>query len=112
MRVLKRQAEAARTRAKDIDIVKLGLPQKTTTEKKKGTGGREILLQGFHWDSTRVKDATNSWYAHIHSLLPKIKEYGFNTVWLPPPTDSVSAEGYMPRDLYTLDSKYGTEVEL
>ena len=112
MRVLKRQAEAARTRAKDIDIVKLGLPQKTTTEKKKGTGGREILLQGFHWDSTRVKDATNSWYAHIHSLLPKIKEYGFNTVWLPPPTDSVSAEGYMPRDLYTLDSKYGTEEEL
>lgn len=112
MRMLKRQAEAARTRAKDIDIVKLGLQQKATTEKKKGTGGREILLQGFHWDSTRVKGATESWYARIHSLLPKIKEYGFNTVWLPPPTDSVSDEGYMPRDLYTLDSKYGTEIEL
>ena len=112
MRMLKRQAEAARTRAKDIDIVKLGLQQKATTEKKKGTGGREILLQGFHWDSTRVKGATESWYARIHSLLPKIKEYGFNTVWLPPPTESVSHEGYMPRDLYTLDSKYGTEIEL
>ena len=37
---------------------------------------------------------------------------GFTTVWLPPPTDSVSAEGYMPRDLYDLNSKYGSVEEL
>jgi glycosidase len=33
-------------------------------------------------------------------------------VWLPPPTDSVSDEGYMPRDLYNLNSKYGSFDEL
>jgi hypothetical protein len=33
-------------------------------------------------------------------------------VWLPPPTDSVSDEGYMPRDLYNLNSKYGSFEEL
>ena len=110
MRILKRQAEAARSLAKEIDIEKLQQPK--STEIKKAMGGREILLQGFHWDSSRIKGATESWYTHVLSLLPKIKEYGFNTVWLPPPTDSVSYEGYMPRDLYTLDSKYGTEKEL
>lgn len=32
---------------------------------------------------------------------------------LPPPTDSVSPEGYLPRDLYDLDnSKYGNLSEL
>jgi len=33
-------------------------------------------------------------------------------IWMPPPTDSVSPEGYMPRDLYLLDSKYGTQQAL
>lgn len=37
---------------------------------------------------------------------------GFTVIWLPPPTDSVSAEGYMPRDLYDLNSKYGSVEEL
>lgn len=37
---------------------------------------------------------------------------GFTVIWLPPPTDSVSAEGYMPRDLYDLNSKYGSLDEL
>ena len=37
---------------------------------------------------------------------------GFSVVWMPPPTDSVSAQGYMPGDLYCLDSKYGSEAQL
>lgn len=41
-----------------------------------------------------------------------IAELGVTAVWLPPPTDSVSAEGYMPRDLYCLDSKYGSATQL
>jgi hypothetical protein len=36
----------------------------------------------------------------------------FTQVWMPPPTDSVSDEGYMPRDLYNLNSKYGSAEEL
>ena len=31
---------------------------------------------------------------------------------LPPPSDSVSPQGYLPRDLYQLDSQYGSEAEL
>jgi alpha-amylase len=37
---------------------------------------------------------------------------GYTAIWLPPPSDSVSPQGYLPRDLYVLDSCYGTEKEL
>jgi len=37
---------------------------------------------------------------------------GFTAIWLPPPSDSVSPQGYLPRDLYHLDCNYGTEAEL
>eukprot|EP00891_Asterochloris_glomerata_P008154 jgi/Astpho2/8154/e_gw1.00120.89.1_t len=37
---------------------------------------------------------------------------GVTTIWLPPPTDSVSQQGYMPTDLYNLNSRYGSEDEL
>lgn len=33
-------------------------------------------------------------------------------IWLPPPTESVSPQGYLPKDLYNLNSQYGTEKEL
>ena len=33
-------------------------------------------------------------------------------MWLPPPSDSVSQQGYLPRDLYNLNSCYGSEGDL
>ena len=69
--------------------------------------GREIILQGFNWESHRDK-----WYARLEAQLDEIAEAGFTAVWLPPPSDSVSAQGYLPRDLYKLDSSYGSEAEL
>lgn len=41
-----------------------------------------------------------------------IAEAGFTSVWMPPPSDAVSDQGYLPRDLYNLDSKYGSQAEL
>ncbi|KAK3237429.1 alpha-amylase [Cymbomonas tetramitiformis] len=73
-----------------------------------GTGtGREILLQGFNWESNK-----DDYYTDISSKAAQIKELGFTQVWLPPPTNSVSDEGYMPRDLYDLNSKYGNFDDL
>ena len=37
---------------------------------------------------------------------------GFTCVWLPPFTESVSPQGYMPLDLYNLNSRYGSEEDL
>ncbi|KAL8137896.1 hypothetical protein V2J09_003897 [Rumex salicifolius] len=74
-----------------------------------GTGtGYEILCQGFNWESHK----SGKWYLELQAKMKDLASLGFTIIWLPPPTDSVSPEGYMPRDLYNLDSRYGTTDEL
>lgn len=69
--------------------------------------GYEILLQGFNWDSHH-----QDWYKVVANQAREISNLGFTSIWLPPPSDSVSPQGYLPRDLYSLDSRYGSEAEL
>ena len=71
-----------------------------------GTGA-EVLLQGFNWDSWKT-----DWYETVIRQAPEIAAMGFTTIWLPPPTNSVSRQGYMPGDLYNLNSSYGSEQQL
>jgi len=74
-----------------------------------GTGsGFEILCQGFNWESHK----SGRWYMELKEKTAEMSSLGFTVVWLPPPTDSVSPEGYMPRDLYNLNSRYGSTDEL
>ena len=68
-----------------------------------GTGsGFEILCQGFNWESNK----SGRWYMELNEKVSELSSLGFTVVWLPPPTESVSPEGYMPRDLYNLNSRY------
>lgn len=77
----------------------------TPVKVSSGTGsGFEILCQGFNWESHK----SGKWYMELHEKASKLSELGFTVIWLPPPTDSVSPEGYMPRDLYNLNSRYST----
>jgi len=69
--------------------------------------GREILLQGFHWESHNL-----NWYDIIREKVPEIKSAGFSGVWFPPPSDSIAPQGYLPRDLYNLNTKYGSMEQL
>jgi alpha-amylase len=64
-------------------------------------------VQGFNWESCKEE-----WYKVLASQAGTIAASGFTSVWFPPPSDSVSPQGYLPRDLYLLDSGYGTESEL
>ncbi|KAH0991466.1 hypothetical protein GBA52_002949 [Prunus armeniaca] len=67
-----------------------------------GTGtGFEILCQGFNWESHK----SGRWYMELQSKAAELSSLGFTVIWLPPPTDSVSPEGYMPKDLYNLNSR-------
>lgn len=70
--------------------------------------GETVLLQAFGWHSSRVGD----WYNIVRNIVPDIKAAGFTHVWLPPPSQSVSREGYLPSDLYNLDTPYGSKSEL
>ncbi|CAG9465866.1 unnamed protein product [Pedinophyceae sp. YPF-701] len=77
---------------------------------KGGCGsGREVVLQAFNWESCNTG---GTWYNTVREKIPEIAALGVTAVWLPPPTESVSPQGYLPRDLYVLDSAYGTEKEL
>lgn len=78
--------------------------------------GRDILLQGFHWHSHRGVSAADgsrrSWYRVIRENAERIKAAGFTWVWMPPPSDSLAPEGYIPRRWHRFDASYGTETEL
>lgn len=69
--------------------------------------GREIMLQGFHWESHNF-----DWYKIVQDRLGDMNTAGFTQVWLPPPADSLAPQGYLPRNLYSLDSAYGSTDSL
>ncbi|KAJ4972658.1 hypothetical protein NE237_005832 [Protea cynaroides] len=74
-----------------------------------GTGsGYEILCQGFNWESHK----SGRWYMELKEKVNEFASLGFTVIWLPPPTESISPEGYMPKDLYNLNSRYGSMEEL
>ncbi|KAE8734497.1 Alpha-amylase 3 [Hibiscus syriacus] len=84
--------------------------QRTLDETKlePGTGtGREIVFQGFNWESWR-----RQWYQELALKAADLSQSGITAVWLPPPTESVAPQGYMPSDLYNLNSKYGSVEDL
>ncbi|TQD72841.1 hypothetical protein C1H46_041623 [Malus baccata] len=88
------------------------------TNLEPGTGtGREIVFQGFNWESWR-----RQWYLDLAPKAADLSKIGVTAVWFPPPTESVAPQefvtnmkwppGYMPSDLYNLNSSYGTVDEL
>ncbi|XP_052116794.1 uncharacterized protein LOC107486262 [Arachis duranensis] len=83
-----------------------GDPEQTKLESATGTG-REIVFQAFNWESWR-----RQWYSELASKSTDLSQAGITAVWLPPPTQSVAPQGYMPSDLYNLNSSYGTVEDL
>ncbi|CAA2966905.1 Alpha-amylase 3, chloroplastic [Olea europaea subsp. europaea] len=81
-------------------------PEETKLEPGTGTG-REIVFQGFNWESWRRK-----WYLELAPKAADLSRCGITAVWFPPPTESVAPQGYMPSDLYNLNSAYGSWEEL
>ena len=69
----------------------------------------DIMLQGFQWTSAST---SATWYNQLSANADEIASAGFNMVWLPPPSQAGSLEGYLPEQLNDLNSKYGTETEL
>ena len=74
----------------------------------------DIMLQGFHWRSSSIRNDAGQpiWYQIIQENAQRIKDSGFTLVWFPPPSDSAADQGYLPRELNKLDSKYGSATEL
>lgn len=70
----------------------------------------DVMLQGFHWTSCQSRNP--SWHAIVAQNANAIRAAGFDLVWFPPPSESVSDLGYLPTRWQTFDTAYGSEVEL
>ena len=64
-------------------------------------------MQAFNWESHH-----QNWFQRVTEQANRFASLGFTVVWLPPFTESVSPQGYMPLDLYNLNSRYGSEKDL
>lgn len=67
-----------------------------------------IMLQSFGWNHAKK----GGWYKTLKTKIPEMQELKITHLWLPPPSQSVSAQGYMPGQLYNLNSLYGNKEEL
>ncbi|CAE7520500.1 AMY1.4 [Symbiodinium microadriaticum] len=70
-----------------------------------------VLLQGFNWESWR--SGGGDWYSVIGKRIQMLHDMGFTDLWLPPCSQSVAPQGYLPSQLFNLDgSKYGSQAAL
>jgi len=83
----------------------LATPAQAATEQNQASSA--ILFQGFHWNS-----ANGGLYADLQAKAADLKALGITHVWFPPASDSAAKEGYLPRQLYKLDSNYGSSAAL
>ncbi len=86
------------------------------------SGSGPVMLQAFNWSSNhksryglfRADDSSSAhcdWYTVIKNNSSAIKNT-FEYAWFPPPSDSGSENGYLPRKLNVLDSEYGSSSNL
>lgn len=76
--------------------------------------GTEVLLQGFNWECNSLRNTQRKpcWLAMLAEKADQIADAGCTAVWLPPPCQSIAAEGYMPQDYDSLSTSYGDAEDL
>jgi len=97
-----------RTRDVHVNVSTIEAPTATEPPPKTSPYGQSVMMQAFGWESC----TKGNWYKTIMSKIDAMKSVGITHLWLPPPSQSVSAQGYMPGQLYNLNSKYGTKEDL
>lgn len=68
---------------------------------------RRVLLQGFYYNAHNV----SGWYNILAANAQSLKNSGVDMVWMPPPSQSGSPNGYLPEQLYNFNNAYGSEAQ-
>ncbi|MBQ4821819.1 starch-binding protein [Aquimarina sp. MMG016] len=71
----------------------------------------DVLFQAFDWN-VQNQPAGQTWYNVVSQNRNAIKDAGIDMIWMPPPSNSAAPQGYLPRELYDLNSAYGTQAQL
>ena len=71
----------------------------------------DVLFQAFDWNVQEQPEGT-TWYNVLKENSNRIHEAGIDMIWMPPPSNSAAPQGYLPRELYDLNSEYGTQEQL
>lgn len=91
----------------EIEVTKYGTPEESVISANISFSDNDVILQGFSWDSCNV----GSWWTYITNNSTEIGD-NFEYVWFPPASDSLSPNGYLPRQLNLFTSSYGSEMQL
>ncbi|CAL1146851.1 unnamed protein product, partial [Cladocopium goreaui] len=69
------------------------------------------LTAGFNWESHQA--GKGNWYGIVESKVEMFADMGITDIWLPPCSQSVAPQGYLPSQLFNLDaSAYGKKDQL
>ena len=68
---------------------------------------KKVIFQAFWWDYWN-SNYPASWSNYLTELAPRLKQMGFNAIWIPPCSKNggVNSVGYSPFDHYDLGDKY------
>jgi alpha-amylase len=82
-------------------IIKISVPFPVLANPWNG----KVVLQAFWWDCKNTNyqtnaDGTGGWYTYLAKLMPRLRDMGFDGIWVPPPTKGANARGGMGYDLY------------
>ena len=71
----------------------------------------DVMIQGFVWQSSNGYNG-QKWWDVLKSTSQAVADAKFDMIWFPPCSDSGDDQGYLPREWYKFDSRYGTTAQL
>ncbi len=71
----------------------------------------DVMFQAFDWN-VQQQPAGQTWYGVLDQVKQEIADAGIDLIWMPPPSNSAAPQGYLPRELYDLNSAYGSQQQL
>ncbi len=71
----------------------------------------DVMFQAFDWN-VHIQPAGLTWYDVLDANKQVISDAGIDVIWMPPPSNSAAPQGYLPRELYDLNSAYGSQQDL